>query len=153
MGWNSETNKWESEKQEFPHQYKQYKVLEMMMGTFSQSKLTHAVRYTDVIRLAWNLSNGEGSYDADTTPVVTKQTNWGEYRTGGNPHRGYWSGVFQRKWHHLYGANSTGWMNRLADKGIDGKYRINKEGVTLYWKLDKKYKGVTPDEARAMQKK
>ena len=58
-------------------------------------------RYTDIIRFAYEYSYGKGSYDADTEPTETKTYGDGwKYRTGGNPHRGYWSGAFT-SWGHL----------------------------------------------------
>jgi len=66
-------------------------------------------RYSDIIKLAYELSHGEGSYNADTEPIKTHDflNREGKYRTGGNPHRGYWSGAFKtptrddRGWGHL----------------------------------------------------
>jgi hypothetical protein len=67
------------------------------------------VRYTDIIRFAYEDTYGKGSYDADTEPTKNHKFNdrRGSYRTGGNPHRGYWSGGFKtpsrddRGWGHL----------------------------------------------------
>jgi len=53
-------------------------------------------RYTDIIKYAYELTHGEGSYDADTEPTKTHTYDDGwKSRTGGNPHRGYWSGAFK----------------------------------------------------------
>lgn len=137
-------NQWEPEKRTFPHRYKQYKVLEKMLSEGS-------IRYTDVVRLAFNLSNGEGAYDADTVPITTKWNGSWRWTTGGNPHRGYWSGVFKGPGYYGWSGSNTGWMTRLANKGEDGKYRINEAGMEVYLELHKKYKGVTPEQAKAMQ--
>jgi len=51
--------------------------------------------YTEIIRFAYELTHGKGSYDADTVPTKTRMYRDWKYRTGGNPHRGYWSGAFK----------------------------------------------------------
>jgi len=53
-------------------------------------------RYSDIVKFVYELSYGEGSYDADTVPTKTHTyaDGW-KSRTGGNPHRGYWSGSFK----------------------------------------------------------
>ena len=139
---------WEPIKRDYPHQYKQYKVLEKMKDDGS-------IRYTDVVRLAFELSHGKGSYDKDTIPTKTMyHGDIHKYRVGGNPNRGYWSGAFQRIRDYYYGEwDEKGWMLRLADKGDDGKYRINDKGMEVYQKLHKKYKGITPEKAKEMQQK
>jgi len=53
-------------------------------------------RYSDIIKFAYELSYGEGSYNADNEPTKTHTYSDGwKSRTGGNPHRGYWSGAFK----------------------------------------------------------
>ena len=53
-------------------------------------------RYSDIIKFAYELSYGEGSYNADTEPTKTTTYPGGwKNRSGGNPHRGYWSGGFK----------------------------------------------------------
>lgn len=57
--------------------------------------------FVEIQKFAYEYTHGEGSYNADTIPSKThKYSSSGDgkeykYRTGGNPHRGYWSGGFK----------------------------------------------------------
>jgi len=105
-------------------------------------------RYSDIIRFAYNLSYGEGSYDADTEP--TKTTHYGNHtdgRTGGNPHRGYWSGAFKtpsrddRGWGHLMKyivkADNGNWV--LRDEKMSPE-EAAEGGNSFVWPNKTKYK-------------
>lgn len=104
-------------------------------------------RYTDIIRFAYNLSYGEGSYDADTEP--TKTTDYGDWkgRSGGNPHRGYWSGAFKtpsrddRGFGHLMKyiikADNGNWILRDEKMTSD---EANDYGRNMEWPGKNQYK-------------
>jgi len=65
--------------------------------------------YTDIIKTAYELSHGKGSY---YHPL----------------HRGYWSGVFEvNTYHPMYGSKRDGWVTKYCEK-IGKKYFLNELG-------------------------
>ena len=79
-------------------------------------------RYTDIIRFAYELTHGEGSYD-----VTDTYTDGSKYELSGNPHRGYWSGAFKtpsrdnRRFGHLM---------KYIQKNDEGNWVLRDEKMT-----------------------
>lgn len=105
-------------------------------------------RYTDIIKFAYELSYGEGSYGADTEPTTTTTYPDGfKNRSGGNPHRGYWSGAFKtpsrddRGWGHLMKyivkADNGNWV--LRDEKMSPE-EAEEGGRSFMWPNKTKYK-------------
>lgn len=104
----------------FPKGYKQFKVMERMVGH-------NGLTYTEIIKYAFELSNGPGSFDLDS-------------------HRGYWSGAFVYKTPGFYGSDVNGWITKYCEKADDGKYHVNDRDV--YGKLQEKFAGLTIQKAK-----
>ena len=85
-------------------------------------------RYTDIIRFAYELTYGPGSYDADTVPTetTTYPDGW-KNRTGGNPHRGYWSGAFKTP---SPDARSFGHLIKYITKNDAGRWILRDEKMS-----------------------
>lgn len=93
-------------KHKFPKGYKTWTILNKMNEV-------NGMTYTEIIKLAYELSNGVGSFDK----------TW---------NRGYWSGAFVQAGPGGYpwsSKKSSGPMAKYADKGRDGKYRVNGNGL------------------------
>ena len=52
--------------------------------------------FVEIQKFAYEYTHGEGAYTADNEPIKTRTypDGW-KSRSGGNPHRGYWSGGFK----------------------------------------------------------
>jgi len=105
-------------------------------------------RYSDIVKFAYESKYGPGTYDADTVPTKTQTYGDGwKSRTGGNPHRGYWSGAFKtpsrddRGFGHLMKyivKNDDGnWV--LRDQKMTDAER-HEAGMSFQWKGKSKYK-------------
>ena len=109
----------------FPHKYpkgyKQFKVMEAMVAK-------HGLTYTEIIKLAYELTHGKGSFDLDSN-------------------RGYWSGAFVYKTKGFYGSNVNGWITKYCEKAKDGKYYLVDRDV--YAKLQEKFANLKPEVAAA----
>jgi len=109
----------------FPHKYpkgyKQFKVMEAMVAK-------HGLTYTEIIKLAYELTHGKGSFDLDSN-------------------RGYWSGAFVYKTKGFYGSDVNGWITKYCEKAKDGKYYLVDRDV--YAKLQEKFANLKPEVAAA----
>lgn len=93
-------------KHKFPKGYKTWTILNKMNEV-------NGLTYTEIIKLAYELSHGVGSFDSHID-------------------RGYWSGAFVQAGPGAFPwsfKRSSGPMAKYADKGRDGKYRVNVNGL------------------------
>jgi hypothetical protein len=93
---------------------KQLLVLEMVKNQYGAT-------YGEIIKYAFELSNGRGSFD----------------KVG---NRGYWSGIFRNETNGYFGRSNgyIGWGLTLFDKKY-GKYYINQKGLKQIYELKNKF--------------
>ena len=81
---------------------------QIILNYIANSRMISGVTYTEIIKMAYEISNGVGSYNSTQ--------------------RGYWSGTFSKY--------SNGWATRLLTKH-NGRYFINAKGLEKLNQLNK----------------
>jgi len=105
----------------YPKGFKQYRVLQMI-------EANGGATYTEIIKLAYEMSNGLGSFD--------QRLN-----------RGYWSGAFKRSGKRHFGGYEHGsWIERYCSN-INNEYILNGNGKVALYTLTTKFEGLTNAEA------
>ena len=85
--------------------------------------------FVEIQKFAYEYTHGPGSYNADTEPTKTHTVadSGYKYRTGGNPHRGYWSGGFKTP---SPDARTFGHLMKYIIKNDEDKWVLRDEVMT-----------------------